>query len=208
MKSINVLTGVLVILVACVLIGQRVFVPTLGVGLTVSEGSVQIDRNGKDREGATHAAIRRGEIVQTSEDGRTKIRLGFGTEISLDHNTDLRIDDLSKEQPSVTLLRGRIYIDTHTDRAGATNEGPLTLKTLRTSVLLPYGKLSLVNYDFLETLAIYPIESSVSVKQPDGNIVTIDTPNELHETPPISWKRTTFDPTSGSAAEFYAWAIN
>lgn len=207
MKSINVLTGVLLVLVAGVLVGQRVFVPTLGIGLTITEGPVFIDRNGIDREGIVSQKIRRGEVVQTGEDGRAQIHLGFATEIFLDENTDLRIDLLDPTHPTATLLRGRIYVDTHTDRAGATQEGPLTLKTLRTSVTLPFGKLSLVNYDFKETLAVYPIETSVIVTEPTGDIITTSEPGELHETVPVSWTTTTFDPTSGSATEFYTWAI-
>ncbi len=207
MKSLNILTATLIVVVAFVLIGQRVFIPTLGIGLTLAEGPVFIDRNGTDRQGTVSQKIRRGEIVQTGEDGRTNIHLGFGTKISLDENTDLRIDALDPAHPTATLLRGRIYIDTHTDRAGATNEGPLTLKTLRTSVTLPFGKLSLVNYDFKETLAVYPIDSSVIVTEPTGDIVTTSEPGELHETVPVGWTATTFDPTSGSAREFYTWAI-
>ncbi len=207
MKSLNVLTGVLLVLVAFILVGQRVFVPTLGAGFIASEGMVTVDRHGTTREGLTPHKIRRGEIVQTGEDGRAHIRLGFGTDIFLDHNTDLRIDVLDPAHPTATLLRGRIYVDTHTDRAGATDEGPLILKTLRTSVVLPFGKLSLVNYDFKETLAVYPINTSVTILQPNGDRFTTEDAGELHETTPISWTGTTFDPTSGTGAEFYSWTM-
>lgn len=180
--------AILAVLVATLLVGQRLgFVWAGGDGYRAQPGAIVVGSGEK---------IERGEWIMTGAAERIKITIGTTTEIALDQNTDLVLVDTDEDNPVVHLRRGRIYAS-----------GPLTVNTNFTSTQIANGAVSVVNYDFRETVSIAPVETVAMISIDTDQSFQTEKPVDIHETSPVSVIETMFDPSSGAAADFYSWAI-
>lgn len=175
------------LIVAALLVGQRFgFVWAGGDGYRPERGAVVV---------GMETAYRRGETVRTGPDERLKIRVGTRGVIALDQNSDLVLTRTTDESVVVHLVRGRIYADF-----------PLTVTTNGTRSTIRSGALSVVNYDFIETVSVVPFGASVEITvKPDRSLAT-ETPVNVHETPPVSVVEAGFNPNAGEVDGFYDWA--
>jgi hypothetical protein len=176
-------------------------------GITEVSGTVRVDRNGLERDATPFSAVRRGEIVRTGDASRAILRFGFAHEVFLDERTDVAIERLAEgEEYRVRLIRGRILADTH-QADGHNAFGDFVVSTNQTDTAVRYGKLSVVNYDFKETVSVIPIGTVAAVVTNGGGTVT-RTPVDIHETDPVTITDISFDPATSSAKSFYEWALN
>lgn len=205
-----------VTIVAVLLVGQRLgfawaggtgYVPERDAGVVGMVGTADVDRNGTIRDAELWQPVRRGETVRTGPGERVRLRLSFAHEIAMDENTDLTVVTNTTNGIVVRLSRGRIYANTHMGPDTENVWGALDVETNFTRSTIAYGAMSVVNYDFRETVSIAPVDTPVNIALDDGQSFATEKPVDIHETPPVSVTETTFDPTSGSAAEFYDWAI-
>jgi len=205
------------LLVTILLIGQRLgfvwaggtgFVPEREAGVTEMVGTVEIDRNGTIRDAQIWHPVKRGEIVRTGPGERVRLQLSFAHEVALDENTDLTIASNTTDEIVLRLGRGRIYLDAHTDAiSDRTWADHVTVDTNFTRSTIQYGALSVVNYDFLETVSIIPVGTPALILVENSQVFSTEKPVDIHETSPVSIVETRFDPSAGAAADFYAWSI-
>jgi hypothetical protein len=210
----NALIATFCILVAALLIGQRFgfvwaggsgYDPERVSGIIGLVGVPTIDRVGKERDAVLWQSVQRGEMVRTGPGQRVMIQLSFADVVSLDENTDLIVETNTTDAIVLKLIRGRVYLDTHT--AADSSGEPVTIKTNFTRSTIRYGALSVVNYDFLETVSVIPLETTADIIVRNNNPFTSDKAVNIHETNPVSVVETIFDPTAGTIAGFYDWAI-
>ena len=180
--------AILAVLVASLLAGQR-------FGFAWAGGEGYRPERGADVVGSDER-FRSGEWIMTGTNERVKITIGTNNQIALDQNTDLALVKTIDEETIVHLRRGRIYAT-----------GALTINTNFTSTTVTEGAVSIVNYDFREIVSIVPIGTSADIVVENGETFTTEKPVDIHETSPVSVTEASFDPTSGAAADFYAWAI-
>lgn len=209
--------AILAVLVAALLGGQRFgfawaggtgYVPERGAAVIEMTGIAAIDRNGTVRDAELWHAVRRGETIRTGPGERARLQLSFAHEIALDENTDLTITSNTTDGIVVRLSRGRIYVNTHMDANTERVWGDhVTVETNFTSSTIRYGALSVVNYDFRETVSVAPVGTAADISVENGDSLSTEKPVDIHETSPVSITEASFDPSSGAAADFYAWAI-
>jgi len=189
----------LLLIVATLLVGQRFgFVWAGGDGYVPEVGAVDMEN------GDTY---RRGESVTTGAENRIYVRVGTPgdiaslAEIWLDHNTEIVLDQTNANGVTIRLVRGRLLVISHEPIH------PLTVKTNFTESEILAGTMSVVNYDFLETTSIAPINTTATVTIRGEQPFETKKPVNVHETPPVSIVETPFDVTAASVAEFYQWAM-
>lgn len=190
--------AIFAVLLAALLVGQR-------FGLEWAGGTGYLPEIGAYAADGTHYA--RGETASTPADGRTYLRIGTPgsiaalAEVWLDENTDITLEQTNGNGVTIRLGRGRIYAVAHDP------EFPFTVTTNFTRSAIVGGSVSVVNYDFRETVSVIPLETTAVIQVRDLEDFSTEKPVDIHETSPVSVTETTFDPSSGAAAEFYAWAI-
>lgn len=179
--------AIFAVLVATLLVGQRFgFAWAGGDGYHPQQTATVV---------GSSKSIRRGETVSTGSGERTRLVIGAQS-ISLDENTDVVLADLRDESLAIRLVRGRIYVD-----------GPVTVSTNFTSTTTASGALTVVNFDFLETVSIAPFFTTATVTTKGSPSVTTEKPVSIHETPPVSIVEIPFDTNAASVADFYRWAM-
>ena len=175
------------LIVATLLVGQRFgFVWTGGDGYR-PQRTATIE--------ASAESYRRGETVSTGPGERKRLVIASQS-IAIDENTDVVLSDMRDESLSIKIVRGRIYVD-----------GPITVTTNRTSTSAESGALSIVNYDFLETLSIAPFFATATVEIIGYTPIATEKPVSIHETQPVSIVEIPFDTSAASVADFYRWAM-
>lgn len=181
---------------------------TIGQNALVSElsGNVTVGYQDVVRTLTTPSMVRRGEIIRTGDRARAKLRLGFANVVFLDERTDVEMTKLTNGDCRLRLIQGRLLIDTHqSDDHNGNAFGTVSISTARTETVIQYGKLSVVNYNFRDTVSVIPIETVAAVTYPGGGTVTY-TPIDIHETEPVTITDITFDPAASAAKSFYEWA--
>ena len=197
------------ILVALLLIGARLqfgwaggdgYKPQEPAGILAIVGTPDIDREGSHRAAVQTGSLLRGETIRTGFGERVKLQCNFGYQVWLDENTDLAVVENTKDRVVLRLIRGRIYADTQefTDIP----EG-LTVQTNDVRATVKTGKLHVVNYDFLETVSIAPIETTASVSVHGGLPFFSPTALSIHETDPVSVTQSDFN--MAAAPAFMEW---
>lgn len=185
------------VIVAVLLIGQRFgFVWAGGTGYVPELGAI------------SDSGVRyvRGETVATGADERTALRIGVPGDIAaladiwLDQNTTLILESTNDNGVTVRLVRGRLYSVAHDP------SHPLSVTTNFTRTEIVGGALSVVNYDFRETVSIIPTRGTATVRVQGMDAFETEKPVDVHETQPVSVTDATFDPNAGAAADFYRWA--
>ncbi|OGL95202.1 hypothetical protein A2348_02675 [Candidatus Uhrbacteria bacterium RIFOXYB12_FULL_58_10] len=186
------------VLLASLLIGQRFgFVWAGGSGYDPETGAYDASGTYYDR----------GETVSTAEQDRTYLRVGTPGDIAmlaelwLDHDTEIILDQTNSKRVTVRIIRGRVFAVAHDA------QHPFTITTNAVQSTIFGGSLSVVNYDFRETVSVIPINTTALVLVKNAEVFETEKPVDIHETSPVSILDTTFDPSSGAAADFYAWAI-
>ncbi|NBS41684.1 hypothetical protein EBS80_03405 [bacterium] len=192
------LAAIFGVLIAILLIGQRFgFVWAGGTGYAPEFGAIS------DR-GVRYA---RGETVATDANERTALRIGTPGDIAaladmwLDQNTTVILESTNDNGVTVRLVRGRLYAVAHDP------SDPLSVTTNFTRSETVGGALSVVNYDFRETVSIIPTRGSATVRIRGMDAFETEKPVDVHETQPVSVTDASFEPNAGAAADFYKWAI-
>lgn len=164
-------------------------------------GTVTVDRAGKIRAVKAEEPLIRGEIIKTGADGMAFITIGPGVRIALDEKTDLVLESLRPDGVRLHLSRGRILAASHP------HVDQLTIKTAKTETMILEGTLSIVNYDFLQTVAIAPLNTTVRLSLHGSEDLWKNTPVHVLETsdPPIV-SSAAFSLTSPDVKKFYDWA--
>ncbi len=142
--------------------------------------------------------LSRGEVVST--DGEfASITLGENT-LYLAYSTTISLERIFEDDLIVTLKRGRMVVDAH----GPT---PLVIETNFTESLLHESKATFINYDFLETVHVAPIDSSVQITINDtGEFLVTPSAIAIVETPPITYQAIEVNLATAGVIDFYTWA--
>lgn len=162
-------------------------------------GSATVSRMDDTRPADASGDVKRGEIVRTGDAATALLQFEDGTWLGLDERTDVEISRLKQNDVSLIVTRGRIILW----RNETTNR--YSIKTNYTETSLAGQGLSAVNYDFRETVALFPIEAEASIAHRNGTTYQTSTGVEIHETEPVTVVASQFDPSAGVAAAFYAW---
>jgi hypothetical protein len=167
---------------------------TSTVSITHQEGSADIVHDRDTRHAVIGETLVRGEIVETDE-GFLRLTIGEDISIILAERTTLVLEDMSIKAPSLKLLRGRII-------AEQSGSFPLLIKTNFTSVDVQSGTITMVNYDFLETVMIAPYPQAQAMVMVADIAFPLEHAVSVHET-----SETTVSDTSPSFDfPFYTWA--
>ncbi len=177
------------------------------------EGTVIVQRNGETRALSVGDTLRRGEIIRTASDSRAALTCQCSlcdiatfpscqqnAFLALDERSEIELEWLRPERMDVRLTSGRLFAR---HPGGIDN---LVVTTNRTSSTIFDGAVSVVNFDFLETVSVMPFETAAAilVKQNEGTIT--NQPVNIHETDPVGITDAAFDPLAPSVAAFYQWA--
>jgi len=197
--SKRLLTAVFLIAVFGLLTVQRFTLPH-EMPVRIAGGS------GEDAGYGFGLDLQRGSVIDT-KDGFLELTIGFESEdldtaqnrVWMSRNTRVELVRLFEDELILKLHRGRILVLNK-------SEIPLMIKTNFTSSILMQGLMSMVNYDFLETVHVMPIEGSVVVQIKDSDEAKL-TPTALsiHETDPVSIDPIEINLQAGSDADFYEW---
>ena len=142
--------------------------------------------------------IKRGETLKTPANTRAFVQLN-GVWLFLDQRSDVTFQKLFADEIELSVTRGRIALYRN-DIAG-----DVTIKTNYTSTKLPQeGALTLVNFNFDETVKIVPLQNTqLAITHRSDRTHSTATPVSIKEIPMVV-SQTSFNPT-GQAAEFYDW---
>ncbi|MBI4438082.1 FecR domain-containing protein [Candidatus Uhrbacteria bacterium] len=152
-----------------------------------------------DQESNYHTgeSLTRGEIVTTAE-GYLEITIGEDTRIFLSKNTQIELQRLFEDEVVIKLTKGRIVVDTQADT-------PVRIRTNRTQHLVHKSSASFVNYDFLQTVHVFPLTDTVQTTIGDENLIT-PLPLAIYETEPLRYEAITMNLAASDAKDFYVWA--
>lgn len=197
-----------ILAIMTLLIGQRygaVWAGGNGVVQTESITVIQligpaiVDRAGKIRSMQTGDHLIRGETITTGDAARILLRTPSGIIFALDERGTATVDQLVINKDfSLRLIKGRMIVN-------GNNRTPITIRTNRTSSTFTEGSISLVNYDFLETVGILPIDNTVGVTIKNGKSFSTTGSMAIHETNPIEINPTPFHRDATSVKGFYDW---
>jgi len=182
----------LFILILALLIWRRFDMPEqLDVSVTAVNGGSSYEVNDSIRRGATI----------DSEDDFLQFKIGEDTYVSLANDSVIEFEDLGVVGAVVRLHKGRILVS-------STNT-PIWITTDTTENAVVGGSASFVNYDFLETVHIIPIESSVqtSIKS-TGDYLLLPVPIAVKEGNESGYEVVEVNLEAGDSAAFYDWAQN
>jgi hypothetical protein len=170
------------------------------VSATISDttGDVRVVGFNKEDMAQKGGVIKRGETLKTPTNTRAFVRLN-GVLLFLDQRTDVTFERLFANKIELSVTRGRIALYHHD------TPGDVTVKTNYTSTDLPRGgALTLVNFNFDETVKIVPLKNmQLAITHRSGATHSTTTPVSIKEIPMVV-NETSFNPT-GQAAAFYDW---
>jgi hypothetical protein len=185
-----IVSGALLILIFGLLIWQRFDMePRLDVVVTALDGE-------SDYQVGTEFS--RGAFVDTAY---TWLELKIGDEIKIDlgENTRLELEDLDETGPTIRIIRGRIFVE---------SDGlPVWITTNTSENVVESGSASIVNYDFLESVHVIPIEGAVQTRlKTSGEYISTPSAIEIKEGHNPGYSPISADLNTSAAADFYEWA--
>lgn len=177
--------------------GGKGYAPAVAVRVEALEGDVRVDRAGNIQKIQKQYQPVRGEKIETTAGSRVFFEIGSGTFLALDENTSVTLDRLEPSRVSIRLWHGRVLA------IAGSNLEEFRVTTNHTASWIQGGAFTVINYDFLETISVAPIDTAVSVVvEPDDAFVTSRAVS-IHETAPVEIKDVT---VNLDAIPFYEWA--
>jgi hypothetical protein len=184
------LTVGLFFLIMSMLIWQR-FVGPDQLAVVVSDSSMEESYFVGD-------VLERGQTISTT-DGFLSINIGDDTQVYLATNTEVEISRIFSDEIVLILTKGRMV-------ASSSSEVPLVIMTNFTEQLIHKSTATFVNYDFLGTIHVIPIDGNVQFSMKDSDEFTsTPVPISIHETEPIEFNPIEVNLGAGDASEFYSW---
>ena len=148
-------------------------------------------------DASTGETFSRGEII-TTDDDYFALTIGENN-IYLAENTVLELDRVYEDELVVTLTKGRLLIS-------AQGDTPFVIETNHTDHLVHKGTASFINYDWLETIHVIPLDGSVQTTIRGTNeFLLTPTPISIHETAPVTYEPLKVSLDAGASAPFYTW---
>ena len=204
----HLLTMLFGALLATLLIGARLGYPWAGgtgvpgkpleAVLLEAVGNPTADAAGETRSLSTGDRLKRGETLHAGDAGYLEIGIN-GARVGLDERTIVELTSLAPDDVRLHLLTGRLVV------AGAPDVAGVSITTTSTeSRILTQGALAVTYYNFRDTVDIVPINAPAEIFLADGQAFVATAPQEVVESPIMTVTKTTFDPTKGVAARFYA----
>ncbi len=142
--------------------------------------------------------LRRGQTVSTGDREYVAFQIA-SARIGLAEKTSVELKRLLENERIVIFPRGRIVLDNPAST-------PLFIHTRKTENTLTQGKATLINFDFLRTLHIIPLERSIQTRLVGTNeFLVLPRPIAVDESGAGSYKAIEFDPAQNTASDFYTW---
>lgn len=183
------LPAILLALIFGLLIWQRFDAPpTLAVVLSEVEGESPYTLG---------ETFKRGAVIE-SKDTFLRIAIGEDIQLGMGLNTQIELEDLTVDGPTIRLLKGRMYI--------SAAETPIWVTTNTSENVISQASATLVNFDFLETVHVIPIEGTVQTSLKELNeYLLLPLPIAITEGYNPSYEPIEVDLASSAGAEFYQW---
>ena len=140
--------------------------------------------------------LNRGEIVQTGDDEYLILNIGGLAHIGLAERTDIELDRLFDDELEITITRGRIVVEL------LDPDTTIRINTNETETQLLEGRISLINFDFLETINISPWDTASGTVTTNVSKYPLYEPLSIHETSAVT-TATDFEPED----PFYDWYV-
>ncbi|MDG1950755.1 MAG: hypothetical protein P8J32_08150 [bacterium] len=187
----KILTGTIFFLVMGALMYQRFDAPAQLI-VTVASIEGESIYTAQDE-------VPRGSFL-TTENEFLSVTIGPDRVLKLAPRTTIELKSLSPDNVVLDMTRGRIVF------VSETSESPTTIETNHTTHQLNEGSLTMVNFDFLETVHIIPFSGALysQLLLVDEHLDIAD-PISIQETEPVRWEYIVSDLTEGDAADFYRW---
>jgi hypothetical protein len=142
--------------------------------------------------------LRRGQTIQTDENEFLALQIG-AARVGLAEKTLIELKRLLENERILIFPRGRIVVD---NPEGA----PLFINTLKTENTLTQGKATLINFDFLHTVHIIPLERAIQTRIIGTNeFLVLPRPIAVDESGTGSYQAIEFNPAQNTESAFYAW---
>lgn len=209
----NAKNNILILTVGiCALVGSMLIGRTYGfewaggdgyrepVTATISDttGNLQVVGFNTERVSRIGDTIKRGETLKTPANTRAFVEIN-DVQLFMDQRTDVVFERLFEGQIKLSVTRGRIVLYHHD------TPNDVTVETNYLSTAVPKnGALTLVNYNFDETVNIVPFnDTSLETTHRSGKTHTYNTAVSVREIPMIV-SETNFNPI-GPTKTFYDW---
>ena len=141
--------------------------------------------------------LKRGEVVTTADDF-LELQIGQDTRVFLSRNTQVLLLRLFEDEVILKLKKGRIVVDTQALTS-------VQIRTNATEHLINKSSASFVNYDFLETIHVFPLTGSVQTSIGSESLLT-PVPLSIRETEPVSYTVIEMNLAQSDAKDFYVWS--
>ncbi|KKR58065.1 MAG: hypothetical protein UU08_C0003G0034 [Candidatus Uhrbacteria bacterium GW2011_GWE2_40_58] len=174
--------------------GWRTKLPVTVVSLN---GNATVTHFTTDRPLLSSDVLERGEIITTSDEGYVLLTLSNHATLALAERTQITLDRIFNNEITITVHKGRVIASLKD------NTTSVCLLTNLTKTILQQGSLTLVNYDFLETISVVPFSEGMmaEVSTLDQKPFSLTSPINIHETEPREISEITFNTSS----DFYNW---
>lgn len=166
----------------------------LDVSINLLQGSVEILHDDETRIATLDDTLVRGEIVETGDDGYVRFTIGQYVTIGMAEQTTLTLKRITSDDLQILVTHGRIIVE-------QTGSAPVHIQTNFTDTTLEDGAITLVNYDFLETVMIAPYSSATASIKTSLGSTPLTSAFTIHETPEVTVESSS--PTF--AFPFYDW---
>lgn len=177
--------------------GGKGYAPAVVIRVEALEGEVRADRAENIQQIQKQYQPVRGEKIETTAGSRTVFEISSGTFLALDENTSVTLDRLESSRVSIRLWHGRVLA------IAGSSLHEFRITTNHTASWIQGGAFTVINYDFLETISVAPIDTAVSViVEPQDAFVTSRAVS-VHETTPVKVEDVT---VNLDAIPFYDWA--
>lgn len=142
--------------------------------------------------------LRRGQTVYTQSNEYVAFSLDKAT-IGLSENTSIELKRLFETERILFFSRGRMVVDNPVN-------APVFVDTLKTQNTITKAKTSLINFDFLQTVHLIPLEGSIQTTLIGTNeYLILPVPVSVNESNTPSFDPIDFNPDKNAASNFYTW---
>lgn len=143
--------------------------------------------------------FRRGETIETGDDEYLAIKIGADLIVGMDERSRIELNRLFVDERTLQFPRGRIVVV-------SSSQTPVFVETNKTVNTIENGKAIFINYDFEQMVTVAPVTGSIQTHiKGKQDYLLIPVALNIKETDPVSFSKTTVDPTQGSSAAFHHW---
>ncbi len=143
--------------------------------------------------------LSRGQTIETGDGEYVAIKIGVDLIVGIDERSRVEIHKIFTDERTLRFPRGRMVVL-------STSKTPVSIETNKTVNTFENGKAIFINYDFEQMVTVAPVRGSIQTHIKGAkDYLLIPVALNIKETNPVSFSKTTVDPSHGPSAAFHKW---